>query len=255
MRPFFLALAVMFSLPTTAQLTLAPQPIPLPQSSSPSGGAQAPASATISYPTFEIGMPLEETLKRFGLPDGCFVISPARHYPRAECDAVHSIWPRTLEVFHRKTATNEYELRMDFFADETASRLHPPIRLSSVRLIADRPRPVMETIVDIPEASALCASGCRFFGACFARNPTIIIVPDRPSDDDISLATLVGNHGVREAHMKFYPGMEFVAEDRCHGSGKMAISLESHITEMVIWQVAQFSLEEAQFISHFEAVK
>src|SRR6185295_9513222 len=85
-----------------------------------------------------------------------------------------------LDVYSRKTANNEYELRIEYSAD-VESRLRPTIRANRAWFIADKAVAAQGILADMAEAVDLCKdSGCRLKAKvgpprsieCLVENPT-----------------------------------------------------------------------------------
>src|SRR5271157_4844856 len=109
-----------------------------------------------SSPLLRLGMSLGDVTQTFG--------SPLRYhmggydFKRVPVVATGTIW----SIYGpRATPSNEYEIWVAYSTDSSQSRLHPTLRVSEVRFVADRARPMKEMLSDIAEVSDICSGGCR----------------------------------------------------------------------------------------------
>jgi hypothetical protein len=128
------------------------------------------------------GMTRDEVRKQFGEPKRFYSRKTRKHYETGpETVAAEQIVGPLLDVYYRKTANNEYELRIEYSADMVESRLRPTIRADRAWFIADKAVVVRDILADIAEAVDLCKdSNCRLKAKagpprsieCFVENPT-----------------------------------------------------------------------------------
>ena len=64
------------------------------------------------------------------------------------------------ECHRRVTKIQEYEVRVRYANDPSASRLHPTLRVFGLVVIFDKPLKFKESLADSPEIRALCADKC-----------------------------------------------------------------------------------------------
>ena len=136
--------------------------------------AAPPKKTPAAPPTFSLGETQQAIMARFGTPryyiDGrSGTVIPPSQYPR-----LVAIYPLAAPVYFRKTITNEYELRLLFYPDDSQSRLHPTERLRAVYIRLDHPRPFIEIASDILEAAALCRQGCSAKATDWVRESIIL---------------------------------------------------------------------------------
>jgi hypothetical protein len=128
------------------------------------------------------GMTRDEVRKQFGEPKNFYSRKTKRHYESGpEAVAAEQIVGPLLDVYSRKTANNEYELRIEYSADMVESRLRPTIRANRAWFIADKAVAAQGILADMAEAVDLCKdSGCRLKAKvgpprsieCLVENPT-----------------------------------------------------------------------------------
>lgn len=116
-------------------------------------------SAATPEKLFRVGMSQAEMHAAFGEPQSYLDVRAQRHLTRAEFLAVRGTC-LCRPLYSRKTAQNEYEVLIFEETDDSASRLHPVVRINSVRFTLDRDMSPEEALADIAEAKALCAGQC-----------------------------------------------------------------------------------------------
>jgi hypothetical protein len=91
----------------------------------------------------------------------------------------------------RKTSTNEYSINPRYENDFTESRLHPATVLANVWMTVDHPRPVLETLKDVPEIAHLCLKRCRIFGLQPSSGnsaiPRLVVLPEEATEEQKQL--------------------------------------------------------------------
>jgi hypothetical protein len=145
-------------------------------------GAAQRAARPEEHPKLVPGMTRDEVRKQFGEPRSFYSRKTRKHYESGpEAFAAEQIVGPLLDVYHRKTATNEYELRIAYSADMVESRLRPTLRADRAWFMADKAVAAGDFLADIPEAADLCKdSSCRLKAKvgpprsieCFVENPT-----------------------------------------------------------------------------------
>lgn len=128
------------------------------------------------------GMSRDEVRKQFGEPKSFYSRKTRKHYePGPEALAAEQIVGPLLDVYYRQTASNEYELRIEYAADLVESRLRSTIRADRAWFMADKAVAARDILADMPEAADLCKdSNCRLQAKvgpprsveCFVENPT-----------------------------------------------------------------------------------
>jgi len=105
---------------------------------------------------FRLGMSIGELTQIFG--------SPLRyHMGGYDFKSIPVVATGTIWSIYgpRATPNNEYEIWVTYSTDSSQSRLHPTLRVSEVRFVADHARPMKEMLSDIAEVSDICSGGCR----------------------------------------------------------------------------------------------
>ena len=128
------------------------------------------------------GMTKDEVWKEFGEPKSFYSRKTRKHYESGtEAAAAEQMVGPLLDVYYRKTANNEIELRIEYSADMVESRLRPTIRANRAWFIADKAVAAQDLLPQIAEAVDLCKdSGCRLKAKvgpprsieCILQNPT-----------------------------------------------------------------------------------
>jgi len=128
------------------------------------------------------GMTRDEVRKQFGEPKKFYSRKTKKHYESGpEAVAAEQLVGPLLDVYYRKTANNEYELRIEYSADRVESRLRPVIRANRAWFVADKAVAARSILADMAEAVDLCKdSGCRLKAKvgpprsleCIVENPT-----------------------------------------------------------------------------------
>jgi hypothetical protein len=108
---------------------------------------------------FRIGMTQPELSAAFGEAQSYFDVEKQRRLTRKEYLAAGDAC-KCRPLYNRKTAKNEYEIMAYVRPDNSASRLHPVLRVNEVRFTLDRDMSPEEALDDIAEAKALCAGHC-----------------------------------------------------------------------------------------------
>jgi hypothetical protein len=157
---------------------------------------------------FRLGMLKQEVLQAFGQPSGCYVPESSQYYPISECAAAHRVWDRVFEVYHRKTATNEYQIEFIYGPDSRESRLHPKIRLGRLDFLLDKPRSADAVLADVPEIALWCSAGCLLSGG-----ESLLVCPENPTDEQRQLAALAAaEHLPDDGDFHWIPTIELLPD-------------------------------------------
>jgi hypothetical protein len=148
-------------------------------------------SAIAQVKTFQIGALREDVFKVFGAPELFYAPQPGKYlHGPAEYKAAAGVWAID-DVFMRKTATNAYEVRVQYMLDGRESRLHPQQRVTELVVVVDKPGPYREMLADFPEAKDVCASGCKLFGDTMGDEYYILAYPANPTREQLGTGLLV----------------------------------------------------------------
>jgi len=140
------------------------------------------------------GMTKDEVWKEFGEPKSFYSRKTRKHYESgAEAATAEQMVGPLLDVYYRKTANNEIELRIEYSADMVESRMRPTIRANRAWFIADKAVAAQDLLPQIAEAVDLCKdSGCRLKAK--VRPPrSIECILQNPTDAQQKLADKVAN--------------------------------------------------------------
>jgi len=74
-----------------------------------------------------------------------------------------------VETYLRKSFGEEFEIQVAYYFDDSVSKLHPSMRVSSLSFSPDKRRPWSTLASAIPELRQLCANGCDTVAA-FAKD-------------------------------------------------------------------------------------
>src|SRR5262245_26581823 len=111
------------------------------------------ASWSAEQPNLVPGMTRDEVRKQFGEPKNFYSRKTKKHYPAGpEAVAAEQIAGPLLDVYSRKTAGNEYELRVDYSADMAESGSRPTMRANRAWFIADKAIAARGILADMAEA-------------------------------------------------------------------------------------------------------
>ena len=66
-----------------------------------------------------------------------------------------------MEIHTRITPENEYEIRIEYAADVSESRLHPTLRASLIGIKLDHPESLSAVLMELPEIRELCSYPCK----------------------------------------------------------------------------------------------
>lgn len=125
---------------------------------------------------FRIGMTQAEMHAAFGVPQSYLDVEAQRRLTRKEYLAKRDTCA-CRPLYSRKTAGNEYEIMVFEKDDDSASRLHPVVKVKEVRFTLDHDMAPEEALEDIAEAKALCSGHCTIqhgrFGDATATRPEI----------------------------------------------------------------------------------
>jgi len=140
------------------------------------------------------GMTKDEVWKEFGEPKSFYSRKTRKHYESGtEAAAAEQMVGPLLDVYYRKTANNEIELRIEYSADMVESRLRPTIRANRAWFIADKAVAAQDLLPQIAEAVDLCKdSGCRL-KAKVGPPRSIECILQNPTDAQQKLADKVAN--------------------------------------------------------------
>jgi len=139
-------------------------------------------------------MTKDEVWKEFGEPKSFYSRKTRKHYESgAEAATAEQMVGPLLDVYYRKTANNEIELRIEYSADMVESRLRPTIRANRAWFIADKAVAAQDLLPQIAEAIDLCKdSGCRL-KAKVGPPRSIECILQNPTDAQQKLADKVAN--------------------------------------------------------------
>jgi hypothetical protein len=93
-------------------------------------------------------------------------------------------------IYSRKTASNEYQLRVFYSMDTRQSRLHPTARVVAVDFVFDHPLPLGDALTDLVEAQELCAERCRVVALSKLDERKILVYPVAITAEQRDLAGL-----------------------------------------------------------------
>lgn len=167
----------------------------------------SPASPGAQLPALHLGMSAEEAHKILGPEDGCFVPDVSRVFLPSQCGAVSQVYDSVFEVFTRKTAGDEYQLRVHYAFDKSRSRLHPTARIDGVWFALDKPKPLLVALADISEAAELCSSGCRLLQTTDPVSITVHVFPESVSLEQATLAGQVATDWKAVPDAKYVPSI------------------------------------------------
>jgi hypothetical protein len=115
------------------------------------------SAATLGQQAIRIGMIRDEVIARTGPPVKYFDAGT-----RVYLDSPPLLVKGPLyEIHTRKSATNEYEINVNYTADATTSRLHPTLRIDRAFVRFDHPEKAIAALQGSAEIAALCAAGCK----------------------------------------------------------------------------------------------
>lgn len=120
--------------------------------------AQRPqqGAPTKQVSVFRVGRTMEDVQLEFGPPSRYWM--DGHYYDHLPSIAYGA---RLWDVYSRRTGRNEYEIRIAYDIDASASRLHPTLRVGDIKFFLDRAVPMKDAMEDIPEVAIACLPGCR----------------------------------------------------------------------------------------------
>jgi len=166
-----------------------------------SAGTAAPEEKK-DPPLFRLGMTQTEMFAAFGEPESYLNVRTQGHLSRKEFITISG---RCMcrPLYNRKTKANEYEIVVFERGDESASRLHPTIRIEEVRFRLDRNMTEEQAAADIDEIRMECNGQCallpprhvgeRRIGRGGSNVQFIFHYGDNRSLTDISMAPVAPN--------------------------------------------------------------
>ena len=125
----------------------------------------------------ELGMTQGEVRERWGSPHTIYLPSfqESDFADREDYDwGVHAL-RRLSDAFRRKTAKNEYDVRVYYALDRRRDSDDPEIRVINVELKPAKLLPLLPTLKDLPEAFELCRAGCEVWGNLIG--PSVVVFP------------------------------------------------------------------------------
>jgi len=145
-----------------------------------------PSSQVQAAPAkIELGDSEAAVHEKLGQPTSYYAPEPGKHfYGDAEYRAALDVYGNVLDVYTRKTANNEYEIRIQYQLDQRSSRLHPVLRVDRVTFIVDRPAVATDLLNDIAEAREVCSQGCRLWGVTLVGSQEVVAFADHASSAD-----------------------------------------------------------------------
>ena len=200
-----------------------------------------------------MGKSREQAEVVLGKAQQCYEPRSGRHLQGPEeCLPAQKAYPRIWDVFFRKENSNEYEIRIAWDADATASRLHPTARLGAAWFVMDRPVTLYELLPSLLEARDLCRGGCKI-RVEWAGKTEVVVFPEVVDRDTMRVASLAANGWRKEPDsMKYRFGLVcWWSNDRPLGKQMEAIDIAKlRIEECQIRPYdPEFALEMAR-ISH-----
>lgn len=111
-------------------------------------------------------------------------------------DVLRMFGPSPNHIYSRETAMNRYQVEVRWKADDTVSRLHPTQRLFALKIELDKPSTVPAVLRDVPEALAVCKSGCEQYGivGTLDKPDTILAFPSNPSPAQLEMGALLATN-------------------------------------------------------------
>jgi hypothetical protein len=104
-----------------------------------------------------IGMTQQVVHARLGVPPEYWAHGALfPRYPRGMTGYILDAYPRRIQG-------RKYELLVNYKADENASRIHPPLVVDELRMMADKPVSVRSMLRDNIEVAQMCRTGCEVF--------------------------------------------------------------------------------------------
>lgn len=120
-------------------------------------GALLLSAQTKGDRTVLVGLSRARVMQLYGPPADFFDAGSQLHFRHYPPVPVGLVW----EEHFRKTPTNEYKIGITYELDESASRLHPTLRVDNVRIDVDRPKAARLVLSDLREVVSICQHGCR----------------------------------------------------------------------------------------------
>jgi hypothetical protein len=107
----------------------------------------------------KVGEPKEQVRQEQGSPGRIYI--PSLNKTVAFSAAAGFADVPMHDVWNRRLKANEFDVKVVYEEDSSASRLHPTARVRLVGFYPDKPQPIRALLKEIPEAHSLCAQGCR----------------------------------------------------------------------------------------------
>lgn len=129
----------------------------------------------------ELGMTRAEVRELWGSPHTMYLPSfqESDFADREDYDwGVHAL-KRLSDAFHRKTAKNEYNVRVYYGPDRRRDPDLPEIRVIRIELKPAKLLSLLPTLKDLPEAFELCRAGCEVWGHKIG--PSVMVFPQNPT--------------------------------------------------------------------------
>ena len=113
-----------------------------------------------SGPAFEIGSSKSEIEKTHGKPVKYYVPKAKKYFLPPEYQAALALDERVLPIYARRTATNTFEVWLDYQIEKGSVQAH----LQEARFTPKSPSAAFKLAADLIEARELCAAGCNIIG-------------------------------------------------------------------------------------------
>jgi len=133
--------------------------------------------------------------QRWYVPEGRLFLSSLDEY----LAALKVYGPTVEDVYARKTATNEYLIRVGWLPDTTTSRLHPTERLRSLYAEIDKPGSMATILKDFAEAAEVCKAGCDLYGV---PHDYVLAFPSKPTTEQLTLGARLATNFKEERTTK-----------------------------------------------------
>ena len=142
---------------------------------------ELPNEAASTLRPIELGMTQGEVRERWGSPHTIYLPSfQETDFAKLEDHdwGVHAL-KLLSDAFRRKTAKNDYNVRVYYGPDRRRDQDLPEIRVIRIELKPAKPLPLLPTLKDLPEAFELCREGCEIWG--YRIGPSAMVFPQNPT--------------------------------------------------------------------------